>query len=175
MLRSFEEARGGLLEMKAIGIFAAAVASLALASCDQLGIGAAGNASNEVAGNEATGNVLGGKPADAAGNQAVADPGAGLDGKDPGATQAASAGNAPLDRAYMMGRWTDDGDCGNAVDFLPDGRLLASNGREGLWNLAGDRLTMTVDQTITLQVVPIDQNTMNVVNPDGSLGRSTRC
>ena len=29
--------------------------------------------------------------------------------------------------------------------------------------------------TNTLRIVPIDQNTMNVVNADGSLGRSTRC
>ena len=163
--------------MKAIGILAAAAALAALTACDQLGIGnmtgIAGG--NEAAGNEAAANASAGKPADG-GNQFAADPGAGLGGKDPvGATQAGSQANIGLDRAYVMGRWTDDGDCDNAVDFLPDGRLIASNGREGLWNLAGDRLTLTVDSTITLQVVPIDQNVMNVVNPDGSLGRSTRC
>ena len=52
---------------------------------------------------------------------------------------------------------------------------FTANGGTGLWNLAGDRLTMTGRSTATLQIVPIDQNTMTVVNADGSLGRSTRC
>ena len=161
--------------MKAIGILAAAAALTALTACDQLGLGnmAGVGGGNEAAGNGAATNISADKPAD---NQLAADPGAGLGGKDPvAATPAGSQAQVALDRAYVMGRWTDDGDCDNAVDFLPDGRLVASNGREGLWNLAGDRLTMTVNSTITLQVVPIDQNVMNVVNPDGSLGRSTRC
>lgn len=161
--------------MKAIGILAAAAAMMGLAGCDQLGLGDLGGTNNVAAENGATANVSGGKPAEA-GNEVAADPGAGLGGKDPaGATQAGSMGNVALDRAYVMGRWTDDGDCANAVDFTADGRFLAANGAQGLWNLAGDRLTLTGGSTTTLQIVPIDQNTMNVVNPDGSLGRSTRC
>ncbi len=160
--------------MKAIGTLAAAAALTALAACDRLGLGNAAGGGNEAADLAAAGNDSGGKPAEGGGNQA--DAGAGLGGKDvPGAAPAAGAAPVALDRAYVLGRWTDDGDCDNAVDFLADGRLAAANGREGLWNLAGDRLTLTVDGTITLQVVPIDQNVMNVVNPDGSLGRSTRC
>jgi hypothetical protein len=34
---------------------------------------------------------------------------------------------------------------------------------------------MTSRQTLTIRIVPIDQNTMTVINADGSLGRSTRC
>lgn len=161
--------------MKAIGILAASAAMLGLSACDQLGLGDFGGGNNATAGNEAMANASGGKPAEA-GNEAAADAGAGLDGKNPaGATQAGSMGNVVPDRAYVLGRWTDDGDCDNAVDFTADGRFLAANGSQGLWNLAGDRLTLTGASTTTLQLVPIDQNTMNVVNPDGSLGRSTRC
>ena len=44
----------------------------------------------------------------------------------------------------MMGRWTDDGeDCSKAIEFTQDGRFVAANGGTGLWNLEGDRLTMT--------------------------------
>jgi hypothetical protein len=45
----------------------------------------------------------------------------------------------------------------------------------GLWSLAGDQLTLAGGQTLTMQVVVVNQGTMEVVNPDGSRGRSTRC
>ena len=77
--------------------------------------------------------------------------------------------------AYVVGRWTDSADCSVAASFLADGRFVAHNGNAGRWTLRGDRLTLTDESTLTLQIVPIDQNRMNVVNPDGSLGRSTRC
>jgi hypothetical protein len=80
-----------------------------------------------------------------------------------------------LTRAYVVGRWTDKGDCSDGVDFTSDGRFTTQNGAGGLWNLQGDRLTMTGTSTLTLQIVPVDQDTMNVVNQDGSVGRSTRC
>ncbi len=167
----------GGMAMKAIATVAAAAALMALTACDQLGLGGLGGnaaAGNDTAGN-AAGNASGGKPGEA-GNSAAAQPAAAGD-KDPaaGAVPAAAAGPVTLDRAYVMGRWTDDGDCGNAVEFGSDGRFTAANGAGGLWHLAGDQLTMTGSGTLTLQIVPIDQNTMNVVNPDGSLGRSTRC
>ena len=62
-----------------------------------------------------------------------------------------------------------------AVEFLGDGRFVAANGAEGLWHLSGDRLTLQGERTVTMQLDPIDHNVMNVVNSDGSLGRSTRC
>jgi hypothetical protein len=30
-------------------------------------------------------------------------------------------------------------------------------------------------QRLTMQVIVVDQNTINIVNPNGSVGRSTRC
>lgn len=77
--------------------------------------------------------------------------------------------------AYIVGRWTDDGNCGSAASFLADRSFIAGNGNAGRWMLSGDRLTLTGSDTLTLQIVAIDRDTMNVVNPDGSLGRSTRC
>ena len=159
--------------MKAIAIPAAAAALLALAGCDRLGLGGAGNAAGNDSGN-ASANAAGDDNKDPAANgQAQADAG----GKDPVAAGGvpAVAGGAPvLDRGFLIGRWTDD-DCSAAVEFMSDGRFVAANGNEGLWHLAGDRLTLQGDRTVTMQLEPIDQNTMNVVNTDGSLGRSTRC
>lgn len=150
--------------MKGIATLAAAAAMLALTACDRLGIG--GGSAN-VSANAST---------NSAGASNGTPPAAGEGSKDlaAGATPA-SSGGVTLDRAYVVGRWTDNGDCSLAAEFAADGRFFANNGTGGLWNLQGDQLTMTGAATLTLQIVPIDQNTMNVVNPDGSLGRSTRC
>ncbi|MEA3047758.1 MAG: hypothetical protein QOJ53_2090, partial [Sphingomonadales bacterium] len=117
------------------------------------------------------------KPADgAAANQAApqtAD--AGKLNEGGGAVPASSSGTVRLDRTYVMGRWTDDDDCGNVIEFTQDGRFIAPNGGTGLWNLDGDELTMSGSQTATIRLVVIDRDTMTVVNSDGSLGRSTRC
>ena len=88
----------------------------------------------------------------------------------------AATGTAPtLDRAFLIGRWTDNGDCSNSTEFSQSGQFQTSSGAGGLWTLAGDQLTLTGSQTMRMQIVVIDQNTINIVNPDGSVGRSTRC
>ena len=95
----------------------------------------------------------------------------------PAPAAVAGSGAAAIDRAYMLGRWTDhDDDCDRAADFFADGRFVPASGPEGLWSLNGDRLSIVSEgNTFTVQLVPIDRNTMTVVNADGSLGRSTRC
>lgn len=91
------------------------------------------------------------------------------------AASGASTGTAPaLDRAFLIGRWTDSGDCSNATEFAEGGQFQAAGGT-GLWSLSGDQLTLMGAQRLTMQIVVIDQNTINVVNPNGSVGRSTRC
>jgi hypothetical protein len=162
--------------MRAIAILAAAAALLALGGCDRLGIGGGGggnvvNESANASANAAAGNAGG---EEAGGDDAQAGASDGAKDLAGGATPAAADG-FPLNRAYIVGRWTDHGDCSLASEFTMDGRFIANNGNEGLWNLAGDRLTLQGERTLTLQIVPIDQNTMTVVNADGSLGRSTRC
>jgi len=161
--------------MRAIATLTAAAALLALTACDRLGFGGgADNSANQTA--NASANSTAGNDSGASDDAGEAQADAGLGGKDPagGATPAA-AGGLTLDRNFVAGRWTDTGDCSIAVEFGLDGRFVAANGNEGLWHLAGDRLTLQGERTLTMQLVPIDQNTMNVVNTDGSLGRSTRC
>jgi len=155
--------------MRAISRLAAAAALAALAGCNQLGM--AGAANNSAA-NQAAGNAAGDKDAPANAAAPAADSGKLNEGG--GATPAA-AGGAALDRAFIVGRWTDNEDCDNAIEFTQDGRFIAANGGTGLWNLDGDELTMSGGETATIRIVPIDRNTITVVNPDRSLGRSTRC
>jgi hypothetical protein len=152
--------------------FAAFAMLTALVGCDRYGIGSG-------TGNNAIANASGSKDAPASGNQQAAVVPLPAGGKDTsgGAIPAASndGGTVALSRAFIVGRWTDNGDCSNAVDLANDGSFTAANGARGLWNLQDDRLTMTGARTATFQVVPVDQNVINVVNQDGSLGRSTRC
>lgn len=152
----------------------ALAALAALGGCNKLGVGAGNTATANAAGNASGGKDGGGAPTATASTGAT---GAGLGNKDSSgtATQASASGAATLDRAYVTGRWSDKGDCTDVVEFTADGRFVTADGRGGLWNLQGDELTMSGNGTITFRIVPVDQNTMTVVNADGSLGRSTRC
>ena len=82
-----------------------------------------------------------------------------------------------LDRAFLIGRWTDSRDCDEAGEFAADGRYTNAAGVGATWTLQGDQLTMAFAGATprALRVSALDQNTLNVVNPDGSVGRSTRC
>jgi len=92
-----------------------------------------------------------------------------------GGIATAAAGVIVVNRAYLVGLWTDDEDCADAVLFDADGRFTAADGAEGVWELDGDALTLTGRATLTVTIVPIDEDTIETVNPDGSHGRSIRC
>ena len=102
--------------------------------------------------------------------------GQGLAG-NPNAIPASSTLTPAVDRAFLIGRWTDARDCHAAGEFTADGRYTNTNGQIAAWTLQGDRLILTFDGAAprSLTVSAPDQNTLNVVNPDGSTGRSTRC
>lgn len=82
-----------------------------------------------------------------------------------------------VDRAFLIGRWTDARDCEQAGEFTADGRYTNTSGQNATWTLEGDRLTLAFGsvETRTVQVSALDQNTLEVTNPNGSKGRSTRC
>ncbi|HST37549.1 MAG TPA: hypothetical protein VLK25_13100 [Allosphingosinicella sp.] len=88
----------------------------------------------------------------------------------------APARPAPILPERLVGRWSDSGDCGKYVVFRGDGTFRAHTGGEGNWRLNRGRLTMTGGGTTrTLIVRRLDITTLEVENPDGSLGRSRRC
>jgi hypothetical protein len=162
--------------MKGITILAAAAAMLGLAGCNMAG------RSDNLSANAASGNAAASsKPADGAAANAAAPQtaDAGKLNAGGGAVPASSTGTAAsgirLDRTFIMGRWTDDGNCEKPTEFSQDGRFITPDGNTGLWNLDGDRLTLTGNRTIGFRVVPLDPNTINIVHDDGSLGHSTRC
>lgn len=79
-------------------------------------------------------------------------------------------------RALIIGRWTDDGNCGQDTLFRPNGTFRSINGEEGRWRIQGDELTMSgADLAIHVRIEFEDPDTVMVTQADGSRGRSTRC
>lgn len=161
--------------MKAIAFLAATAAIVTLTGCDRLRGGGGSAPTANASTNSAPAASNGAQSADAGGKPAEGGAGGVNDGGAVPASTTGGGGAGQLDRTFVMGRWTDDGDCSNAIEFTQDGRFITAEGGEGLWRLEGDRLTMTGQRTATIRIEPIDQNTMTVINTDGSLGRSTRC
>jgi len=80
-----------------------------------------------------------------------------------------------VDRAFLIGRWTDNGDCSNNVEFFADGRFLTSEGAAGRWTLDGDRLSFIGNSTVTARVSATGPNAITLNHPDGTVGGSSRC
>jgi len=93
------------------------------------------------------------------------------------ASAPAAAPSPPVMNAdYLVGRWTDEGNCDAAHEFTADGRFIAADGGSGTWVLEGDQLTASgPGGSATVRVAAIDQNTMSGATPDGQTGTSTRC
>lgn len=86
------------------------------------------------------------------------------------------AAAAALGRDYLIGAWTDSEDCAAAVAFDDDGTFVTPEGGEGMWEFDGARLILAGAGGIrSLRIVPVDADTMEVINEDGSRGRSIRC
>ena len=85
------------------------------------------------------------------------------------------AAGVAVNRDFIVGSWSDSGDCSTTIAFTADGAYTTGDA-EGQWTLAGDTLTLSGEAgATTLTIVPIDRNTMEVIGADGSHDRSTRC
>ena len=164
--------------MKLTAILAGTAALASLAACNQLspaGQSAANEKARTAPAQKAAPNAVQaastGLPAVNAGPN-----GQGL-ANNPNAIPAASTLTPAVDRAFLIGRWTDGRDCHESGQFSADGRYTNTAGQNAAWAIEGDQLTLTFDGAAprTLRVSAADQNTLNVINPDGSTGRSTRC
>ena len=164
--------------MKFVTTLAATAAMLALGACDQLspsGQSASGEKARTTPAQKAGPNAVQASSNNLPVTNAPAN-GQGLAG-NPNAIPATSTLTPTVDRAFLIGRWTDARDCRESGQFTADGHYTNTAGQSAAWTLEGDQLTLTFQgaQPRTLRVSAADQNTLNVVNPDGSAGRSTRC
>jgi hypothetical protein len=77
--------------------------------------------------------------------------------------------------SFLIGRWTDNGDCSNNVEFFADGRFVTSDGARGRWTIEGDRLSFVGNSTVTARVRATSRDAIELTHADGSTGGSTRC
>ena len=90
--------------------------------------------------------------------------------------ESAATPRVSLDRNFLIGTWSNDGDCATNVAFAADGGYATADGLQGQWSLAGDVLTLQGEAgSATLTIIPIDRDTMEVIGADGSHERSVRC
>ena len=85
---------------------------------------------------------------------------------------------AGIDRNLLVGRWTDDGNCANALEFTADGRVLTADGTEGaVWVLNGDQLIVTTaaGEQHMVRINSVDQSAIYSTDADGAVESSTRC
>jgi hypothetical protein len=81
-----------------------------------------------------------------------------------------------LSRDWFAGSWTDTGDCADAGAFNRDGRYRLADGTRGMWNVRGGRLVVQNAQGRNeVQLRRTGNDTIEIINEDGSVGRSTRC
>ncbi len=82
-----------------------------------------------------------------------------------------------MTRAYLIGNWTDNDDCGEVTDLRSDGSFRAPNGGVGKWQLDGNQLTLSstgnTGLTFTVQAESKDKIFVFMQNRD--TGYSTRC
>jgi len=81
-----------------------------------------------------------------------------------------------VNRGWFAGRWTDSGDCNDAGRFSPDGTFVLADGARGMWNVRGSKLVIQgTGGRSELQLRRIGDDTIEVLDADGTPGRSTRC
>ena len=144
-------------------ILVLAMAATALSACNRAANNETANTVNTASSNEAA------APANSA-DAAKPDAAPAADN----ASADAGAGGTTLDRAFLVGRWTDDGDCSAVTEFRADGTFLFPWGDTGQWTLAGDQLTLAGNSS-SFTVRVIDHNTIERTGAGGSPHRATRC
>lgn len=79
-------------------------------------------------------------------------------------------------REWFVGSWTDTSDCDQAGEFSDDGRYELADGTRGMWNVREGRLIVQrPGGRNEVRLRRVDDDTVNVLNADGSIGRSIRC
>ncbi len=147
-------------------ITAAGCMLVGLGACDALGIGGGGttNASNSASNTTANDTS---EAANASENASK---------DEAGAVNASAEFDGEVSRAFLIGRWTDNNDCNNTITFAEDGSFTVPGGAGGLWVLDGDQLTFQGDAgSRSARVQAPNADTIMLIHPDGSVGRSTRC
>jgi len=92
----------------------------------------------------------------------------------PDGSQDGAAGG--IDPSQLVGRWGDNGNCAQAVQFFANFTFVAPNGGRGNWRLNGDRLTLfSGERSATFRLRSIDSRRLVVEDSNGQTSESIRC
>jgi len=153
--------------MRTLRTMAVTAALIALTAC-----GGGGDVADDNASDREDASAEANAPAD--GKDEAEGP-AVADAANDGASAVASSPSNEI-RALLIGRWTDSGDCADAIAIREDGSFASPSAGEGRWTLESEYLTLEGDRdTIELAVQEIDRSAMATVNPMGRIGDWTRC
>jgi hypothetical protein len=92
----------------------------------------------------------------------------------PSTIAAAVAMSRPFGRRFLIGRWTDTGDCRAAIYFYADGRFTVPTGA-GRWTLVREQLSFVGNSTVVARARSVGRNRILLIHQDGTIGQSLRC
>lgn len=79
-------------------------------------------------------------------------------------------------REQLVGRWTDNRNCAQFVEFKEDGTFLSFTGGTGSWTLENSRVSMTgPNGTFVLILRGLSDGTMEATDANGAVFLETRC
>ncbi len=83
---------------------------------------------------------------------------------------------AAVTREWFAGRWSDTGNCTDAGQFAANGTYLLADGTRGMWNVQDSRLVIqNAGGRNVIRLRRTGDDSVEVINADGSVGRSIRC
>ena len=81
-----------------------------------------------------------------------------------------------IDPSMLVGRWGDNGNCSQVIEFFANGTFRAANGGTGNWRIDGDRLTMfNGNRRVTLRLRSVTARMVLAEDSNGNVGQSVRC
>ena len=96
-------------------------------------------------------------------------------GKDPNAAIEAGASQGVID-PRLVGRWSDSGDCKDAVELRPDGSFQTQNQLVGRWQVEGNQLVFSGNgNEVRLRLDSVEPNRIVNTDASGHTGQTLRC
>lgn len=122
------------------------------------------------------GGVIAGALALAACGQSGGEPAAAAPATTPQQEAAVASYGSDVTRETLIGKWTDNRNCAQFVEFKDDGTFLSFTGGQGTWTLENSRVAMTGQNgTFVLILRGLADGTMEATDANGAVFLQTRC
>lgn len=112
----------------------------------------------------------------ACGPQGDAQPSAGAPSVTPQQAAAVASYGHDVTREALIGRWTDNRNCTQFIEFREDGTFRSFTGGTGTWTLTDSRVTITGESgSFVLILRGLSDGTMEATDANGAVFLETRC